>query len=175
MLRGILNGCYRVSSFLAGFSLFLICAIVFIQVLFNCANKVWELSFGTSPGLLLPSYDSITGYLLVAATFFAAADTYQKGGHIRVNLLLSRIKSVRALLIIEVASVTVVLALMSYAIWYGIRLAMDSFEYKDVSYGIIPIPLWIPQLFMVLGLLTFILALIDHLICLAIYKNPDHR
>ncbi len=164
MIRNALNRYYQFSTFLACCSLCLICTIVFVQVVFNTINKGWELCFGNSPGLLLPSYDSITGYLLVATTFFAAAHTFQKGEHIRVNLLISKIKSSKALFIIEASSVVIVLALMTYTTWFSIRLTLDSWEFNDVSSGIIPIPLWIPQIFMVLGCLTFVLALADTLI-----------
>ncbi len=164
MIRTALNRYYQLSTYISCTALCLICSVVFIQVLFNTVNKAWELCFGSSPGLLIPSYDTITGYLLVATTFFAAAYTFQKGEHIRVNLLLSRIKSAKALFVIEAISVAVVLVLMCYAVRFSISLAWDSWEYQDVSAGIIPIPLWIPQCFMILGLLTFVLALVDTLI-----------
>lgn len=164
MLRNAINIYYKFSAYFAGTALCLICTCVFVQVLFNTINKGWEICFGSSPGLLLPSYDAMTGFLLVAATFFAAADTFQKGKHIRVNLLVSRVKSEKALFIIEAFSVGIVLALMAYASWCSIGLTLDSYKYNDVSPGIVPIPLWIPQVFMVLGLLTFIIALTDNLI-----------
>ncbi len=163
MLRKALNRYYQTSTYVSCAALCLICSIVFIQVVFNALNKAWEFCFGSSPGLLIPSYDSITGYLLVATTFFAAAYTFQKGEHIRVNLLISRISSRKLLFAIEAASVTIVLTLMCYASWFSISLARDSWEFQDVSSGIIPIPLWIPQTFMILGLLTFVLALVDSL------------
>ena len=43
-------------------------------------------------------------------------------------------------------------------------LAYDSYDFGDVSIGMVPVPLWIPQAVMVLGLIWLLIALLDALI-----------
>ncbi len=171
MLRRALDKYYKFCGYVSALSLCLICLIVFTQVLFNTINKLWELLFGNSLGLLLPSYDSITGYLLISTTFFAIAYTFRQGEHIRVNLLITRIKSEKVLLVIEIFSVALVLAFMIYATIFSFLLVHDSWHFKDMSSGIIPIPLWIPQLVMSLGCFTFVICLLDSLVGLFKHKH----
>ena len=163
-MRKALDQYYKYSAYAAAFSLCAICFIVFLQVIFNTVNKLCGLIFDYSPGLLFPSYGEITGFSLVATTFFAVAYTFRKGGHIRVNLILSRIKSKKVLFGIDLFSISAVTFLTLWTIVYSLRLAYDSWQFEDVSPGIIPIPLWIPQLFMTLGCITFLIALIDTLV-----------
>lgn len=160
-MRRALDNYYKFCAYVAAFSLCLICFIVSLQVVFNIINKLWEVFFGHSLGMLLPSYDSITGYLLVSTTFLAIAYTFRQGGHIRVSLLLSRIESKKITKFIEIFSVFSVLALMTYASIYSVLLVHETWVFKDVSPGIIPIPLWIPQLVMSFGCITFVIALLD--------------
>lgn len=160
-MRRALDNYYKFCAYLAACSLCLICIIVSLQVVFNIINKLWEVYSGHSLGMLLPSYDSITGYLLVATTFLAIAYTFRQGGHIRVSLLLTRIKSKKITKCIEVFSVFSVLTLMVYASIYSVMLVHETWLFKDVSPGIIPIPLWIPQLVMSFGCITFVVALLD--------------
>jgi len=50
---------------------------------------------------------------------------------------------------------------------------MESLEYYDLSPGIVPVPLWIPQAAMVLGLAVFTIALWDDFICTAAGWSPS--
>jgi TRAP-type C4-dicarboxylate transport system permease small subunit len=51
--------------------------------------------------------------------------------------------------------------LMSWHLGY---MVYESWVFKDVSVGYLPIPLWIPQSSMSLGMLIFNIALVDELI-----------
>ena len=44
------------------------------------------------------------------------------------------------------------------------RLVYDSIRFKEVSYGLLPIPLAIPQAAMTAGLVVLLIALLDELI-----------
>jgi hypothetical protein len=47
--------------------------------------------------------------------------------------------------------------------------------FKEVSYGIVPMPLWIPQAVMTSGALVLLLALIDELILVLRGFAPSYR
>ena len=48
--------------------------------------------------------------------------------------------------------------------WHTVLLVVDSWEFDEVSYGMIPVPLWIPQTSMAVGLIVLTIALIDDLV-----------
>lgn len=107
--------------------------------------------------------DMYAGYCMAAAGFLALAHTLKKGEHIRVTLILQAVgpRVKRALEIVSLA-VAVVLA-VAFA-WYAINLALQSYEYHDVSTGNDATPLWIPQLAMAAGTIVLAIAFVDEFI-----------
>jgi TRAP-type C4-dicarboxylate transport system permease small subunit len=127
-------------------------------------NNKALLSLGmNSLGLQVPGLAELAGFLLLGATFTGLAYTLTVGGHIRVDLLHralpERVQWVMNLLVVVTAT-----AITAYAAWYGALLAYDSYDFGDVSIGMVPVPLWIPQAVMVLGLIWLLIALLDALI-----------
>jgi len=55
--------------------------------------------------------------------------------------------------------------LIIYLTWQSALLALESYEYNDLSSGYIPVPLWIVQFPLALGMLIFSIAIIDQTIC----------
>lgn len=159
-MRILLNGLYRASGLLAGFFLVLICAIVILQVVGNLIDRILILTTGNPIGIIIPSYSDFAGFFLAASTFLALTYTFREGGHIRVRLLVQR-SSPRVRWILEVWCLGFASLFMVYFTYYTILLMMESLEYGDLSPGIVPVPLWIPQAVMVLGLAVFTIALLD--------------
>ncbi len=60
----------------------------------------------------------------------------------------------------------------SYATFYMFRLNYESYDYGDLSNGIIAIPLWIPQLATSAGLLMLTIAFIDLFVATIITRAP---
>ncbi len=56
------------------------------------------------------------------------------------------------------------LAIAAYATWALGTLAYFSWKFGDVSSGLLPVPYWIPQAAMTLGLTTLCVALIDEIV-----------
>ncbi len=92
--------------------------------------------------------------MLAGATFLALAHTLRAGGHIRVNLVTSRLP-IRVQLIAEAFALLAAIALVGYAAWFMGGLVRESVHYGDVSTGIVPVALWIPQ-----GVATFGITLL---------------
>ena len=156
MIRKLLDRLYQLSGGAAAFFLVLICLVVTLQVIFNFITKL----FGTSVALTIPSYAEFAGFFLAAASFLALAYTLNKGGHIRVTLVLQFLPQ-KARLVFEVAGLFVCAITAIYATWFMGKLALDSYSFGDMSPGIIAIPLWIPQSSLVIGLGVFAIALTD--------------
>lgn len=156
-MRKALDRIYLAAGSLSAICILAICAIVTMQVVFNLVTKI----LGTQFAYTIPSYADFAGFLLAAASFLALSYTLKHDGHIRVTLFrdmlhgkLGRFVEVCTLLLCAAAA-----AFMTYAMTGFI---MESIEYGDVSTGIIPIPLWIPQSTLLLGLALFTIALIDN-------------
>ena len=147
---------YLCSGALASLLIAAICVLVCTQVVFNLITRFG----GRSVNLTIPSYGDFAGYFLAASSFLALAYTLTRGGHIRVNLVLSRLPAPLRL-ISEVLSTTLCAVVSLYATYYMARLCLESHEYQDLSTGIIAIPIWIPQTVVLLGMSILSIALID--------------
>jgi hypothetical protein len=55
-----------------------------------------------------------------------------------------------------------------------IRLVIESIEFGDVSVGIVPIPLYIPQLGLAVGLIVLTVALIDEYLSILRGAEPSY-
>jgi len=161
---------YAISGALAAFFIVLICLVVAVQVSLNFITKM----FGTAYSYTLPSYADFAGFFLAAASFLALASTLKEGGHIRVSLLISHLGP-RTRVVSEVFSATIGFALASFATWYMAGVNLSSYHYGDLSYGIIAIPIWIPQLSVTLGLGMLALAFADIVVSTIIARAPVLR
>ncbi|PID77418.1 MAG: C4-dicarboxylate ABC transporter permease [Deltaproteobacteria bacterium] len=174
MIRKVLNKIYQLSGWLAAVFLLLICLLVMVQVGCNLINKVSGMITGEAMGLTIPSYADFTGFLLAAASFLALAYTLRAGSHIRVTLVYGNLgpgvrRIVEGWCLLFAASMTI------YFTWYTGYLLYESYIYKDLSSGMIAVPLWIPQSAMLLGLLVLSISLVDDLFCLLFTGRTSYQ
>ncbi|MFM2119078.1 MAG: hypothetical protein RL722_546 [Pseudomonadota bacterium] len=111
----------------------------------------------------VPGTDAYAGYLMAASGFLALAHTLKQGEHIRVTLLVGRLKG-RAHHRLEVWALSAASALAGLAAWYAVRLVWQSRAFNDISTGNDATPLWIPQLSMAVGSVILAVALVDELV-----------
>jgi TRAP-type C4-dicarboxylate transport system permease small subunit len=161
-LRKLLDRIYRASGAIAALFLVAICVVVLLQVGANAIDALIKLFGGEPLGLVIPSYAEFAGFFLAGASFFALAYTLRAGGHIRVTLLLAHLAP-WARRAAELWCVAAALFVSGYFAWYSFGLVAESLEYHDVSSGIVPVPLWLPQSVMALGLAVLTLAFADEL------------
>ena len=162
-MRRVLDRFYSANEGLAGAFIVLICLTVLIQVAFNIVDKLTVTAGFGAVGLVIPSYAEFTGYFLAAATFFALAGTLKGGAHIRVNLFLQRAPTwLRAKL--ELWCCLLGIAMAGYFTYWTANLVYESWTFGDLSPGIVPVPIWIPQLSMALGLICLLISFVDSLI-----------
>jgi TRAP-type C4-dicarboxylate transport system permease small subunit len=132
-----------------------ICLLISAQIILNGMGRI-------APDLLpstIPSYADFSGFMLAGATFLALAHTLRAGGHIRVNLVTVRLPE-RAQFFAEALVLMIASALIDYATWCMINLVRESLHYGDVSTGIIPIALWIPQSVAAFGMALLLVAVV---------------
>lgn len=158
-MRRFLDSLYAAAGWLAALSILIICLVVSAQVGLNILARIG----GPGWSWTIPSYADFAGFFLAAATFLAMASTLRAGVHIRVNLLVTRLPEGPRWLF-ELAALALGAAMSGYATWYAGALLAESWHYGDMSPGIIPVPLWIPQIAMVAGLGLLTVALLDTLV-----------
>jgi len=160
-MRKFLDKLYLISGYLAGAFLSLMALLILAQIVAR-----WF-------GVIIPSTEDFSGFLLAATSFMALAYTLRSGDLIRVNLFIGHIKG-PARNLIEGSVLVIALVLMGYAAWYMILLAIESYQFEELSQGYIPVPLWIPQIPMALGMLIFCIALLDELVSLIRGETPHY-
>src|SRR5205814_3711612 len=111
-------------------------------------------------GINFQGTDAYAGYSMAAAGFLALAHTLKHNEHIRVTLLLGRLKG-RALHALEMWALSAAVLLAGLFAWYAIRLAWNSHAFNDVATSNDATPLWIPQIAMVLGTVILLVAFMD--------------
>ena len=158
-VRKLLDTLYTAAGGLSAALVAGICLLVTAQVMLNLATRIATFA-GLSFNATIPSYASISGYMLAAASFFALSYTLMQGGHIRVTLLLQALGS-RARLGAEILSLAIALFLAAFATYYMGELVHQSWRFGDLSTGILALPLWIPQSAVLAGLVLLTIALVD--------------
>ncbi|MDT8878260.1 TRAP transporter small permease [Halomonas saccharevitans] len=151
---------YQLGGYLAALCLCLICTLITAQILGRIVDRIATALGGDRIGLAIPGLAEISGFLLVGASFLGLAYTFVHGGHIRVTLLVGRLSPApRAF--VEVLCLSIALILGLYLGWYLYWLLADSIAFNETSYGLLRIPLWIPQSAMLAGVVLFCLALAE--------------
>jgi len=100
---------------------------------------------------------------IAAGSFLAMAYALRRGDHIRVTLILSRLKG-RTRYWMEVLCLVVATLLSAYFAWFAAKLVWGSYVYHDVSQNVDATPLWIPQLSMAIGLFGLAVAFAEQLV-----------
>tara|TARA_R110002124_G_scaffold104370_13_gene254386 strand:+ start:41004 stop:41474 length:471 start_codon:yes stop_codon:yes gene_type:complete len=123
-------------------------------------------------GVVAPGVDDFAAYSVVAVIFLGLAPALKSGALIRVLLILNALP-VRAAWICDVFCHVVAVCLTAYFGYWAINFAYDSYAFGDVATGMIKTPMWIPQSTMGIGLIVFLIALIDDLFA-TITSTPDN-
>ena len=104
--------------------------------------------------------DAYAGYAMAAAGFLALAHTLKRNEHIRVTLILGRLRG-RARRGLEIWALSAAVLLAALFAFYSVRLALVSFQLNDISTSNDATPLWIPQIAMAVGTVVLLIAFID--------------
>lgn len=163
----VLQKIYDVCGAIAGGLILLICVLISMQIILNAFGR---LSPGTLPSTI-PSYADFSGFMLAGATFLALAHTLRAGGHIRVNLVTARLPQ-HVQFFAEGFVLALAIALVGYATWFMGALVVESLHYGDVSTGIVPVSLWIPQSVAAFGIALLLVAIIHTFVDLIQAGHP---
>ena len=153
-MRGALNFVYKTSGLLAGFFLVAIAVLSLIQI------------GGRLAGIAAHSYDEFAGYCMAASSFLGLAWTFRCNEHIRMTLVLHHVQGTvrRAMALAALAASA---CIVGFFAWWTADMVWTSYVLNDVSQGLVPVKLWIPQSGMALGLAILLVAMLDDLLLMA--------
>ncbi len=172
-MRRILDRLYSAALALSATGFALIALLVLAQILGRLADRAARWIGAAPPGFAIPSLAEIGAFLFVGAVCLGLAGTLAAGGHVRVTLL-TRALPARAARWLGAAVAAAGAGLAAFATWSSGLQAWDSWAFGSVSYGMVRVPLWLPQGVMTLGLGLLAVALADAAATLAAGGTPRH-
>ena len=107
--------------------------------------------------------NDVVAWFCAAAAFFAMAHAFKHGDFVRVTLVLDKVgpKTRRAM---ELGSLFIGSLSTAYLAFWACRFTYESWEFNDIAQGLLPMPMWIPQLSFALGSLLLLVAVVDEFI-----------
>jgi TRAP-type C4-dicarboxylate transport system permease small subunit len=151
MLTRALNAAYQAAGALAGVFLVAICVIVTAQIV---ARQL---------GTIIPSADQFAGFCLAATSFLGLAYSFRSGSHIRVTLFTQALGSTgtRIMLVLGLSVAAAITLLLAY---HTVAMVVQNAARGEVTSGLVPVPLWIPQTGMAVGVTLFAIAILEDLV-----------
>jgi TRAP-type C4-dicarboxylate transport system permease small subunit len=161
MLRRALDRLYLASGALGAFF------IVLIGVLMIAQSILRELNVRTG------AVNDVVAWFCAAAAFFTMAHAFKHGDFVRVTLLLESV-SARTRRALEITALAIGSLAVGYLAWWACKFTYESWEFNDIAQGLLPLPLWIPQLSFALGSVLLWVAMLDELILVLRGQVPTY-
>lgn len=150
-MRKTLDLIYDAAGYLAAFFVFAIFVVMIGQTVMR------------EMGMRTGGTDDIVAWFCAASAFLAMAHTFRWGDFVRVTLLLDNLGP-RARHLFEAASLSIAAIFVGYLAFWACRFAYESWQFNDMANGLIAIPMWIPQMSLVVGALLLFVAVVDELV-----------
>jgi TRAP-type C4-dicarboxylate transport system permease small subunit len=151
LLRTGLDRLYLLSAIFGAACIALICLLMVWQTLGR--------QFGWSTG----ATNDIVSWLCAAAAFFTMAHAFKNGDFVRVTLALEKMEPARRRAF-ELFSLFVAAVAIGYLTFWACRFTFQSWQFNELAQGLLPLPIWIPQLSFALGSLLLLVAAIDEFV-----------
>jgi len=123
--------------------------------------------FDTSTYIL----NEFVGYAVATMTFTGLGFTLERGGLIRVDMVIERLPAGLAVLIDLLVS-AITLVIFGWLSWYWWLNVTRSYTRGIHSESIADTPMWIPEGLVLAGMLIFCLTLAARVLSLVVYKKP---
>ena len=161
-MRRFLDRLYAASGALAAVCLASIGALMLAQ------------AFGREAGVLIRGADDFVAWLCAASAFLALGHTFRKGELVRVGLWLDMLGA-RSRWVAELFALGLSAVFVGYMLWAVVRFVYQSWQFHEVAQGLITLPIWIPQMSFVIGVVIFFVAVLDELVAVAQHRKPAYQ
>lgn len=160
-MRRLLDRIYLAAAYLAA------CCVLLIMILMVAQSILREFHVRTG------AVNDVVAWLCAAAAFFAMAHSFKHGDFVRVTLLLEHV-SVAAQKRFELAALSIAAVAVAYLAFWANRFTYESWVFNDIAQGMLPLPLWIPQLSFALGSILLLVAVLDELVIVLRGARPSY-
>src|SRR5258706_2012943 len=147
-MRRLLDAVYLGAGALAALFVLLIAVLMLGQSVLR--------EFGVRTGAV----NDVVAWSCAAAAFLAMPHAFKHGDFVRVTLLLEHL-SASARRGFEIAALAIASVAVAYLAWSAVSFTLESWRFNDIAQGLLPIPLWIPQLSFALGSVLLLVAVLD--------------
>ena len=160
-MRRFLDWLYKASGAVGAFFVLLLCVLMIGQSILR--------EFGVRTGAV----NDVVSWFCAAAAFFAMAHAFKHGDFVRVTLLLEAVSAPWRKRL-ELAALCVGSVAVSYLAWWACKFTYESWEFNDIAQGLLPIPMWIPQLSFAIGSVLLLIAVLDELVLVLRGQTPTY-
>jgi TRAP-type C4-dicarboxylate transport system permease small subunit len=131
-------------------------------------------SIGRELGLQVRGADDISAWLCAASAFLGLAHTLQAGEMVRVGLWIDRLGPLWQRRV-EIVVLLIASTFTGWAAWAVADFVRQSREFNELTQGLIIVPIWMPQLSVVVGITALFIALVDELVRVVAGQVPRYR
>lgn len=147
-MRRFLDRLYLASGAIGALFVALICVLMIAQSVLR--------EFGVRTGAV----NDLVAWFCAAASFFAMAHAFKHGDFVRVTLVLEKLPE-GARRAFEITSLAIGTVSVAYLAWWANKFTYESWQFNEMAQGLLPIPIWIPQLSFAIGSLLLLVAVVD--------------
>jgi TRAP-type C4-dicarboxylate transport system permease small subunit len=160
-MRRFLDRLYYASGALGALFILALCALMIAQSVLR--------EFGVRTGAV----NDVVAWFCAAASFFSMAHAFKHGDFVRVTLLLDSLTDAWRKRF-EIAALLVGNIAVAYLAWWACKFTFESWEFNEVAQGLLPMPIWIPQMSFALGSVLLWIALLDELVLVLQGQIPTY-
>ncbi|RUS60330.1 TRAP transporter small permease [Pseudorhodobacter sp. E13] len=147
MLRQLVSGLATICGYLAAGFLAAIAVATLVQIIARQFGQPVETT-------------ELSGFFLAASTFLGLAYTFVNGVHVRIGLV-SEFAPKRLRQALEIWACTLAALIVGYAAWHMTAFTLQTYQFGDLSPGMLAVPLWIPQSAVAFGLIVMLLSILE--------------
>ena len=75
----------------------------------------------------------------------------------------------------EIFALGVAAVFVAYMLWAVSRFIYESWKFNEVAQGLIKVPIWIPQMTFLIGVVIFFVAILDELVVVFRKNKPAYQ
>jgi len=150
LMRRLLDRLYLWSGYLGALFIVAICVAMVGQSILR------------EMGVRTGAVNDVVSWFCAAAAFFTMAHAFKHGDFVRVTLMLESASPANRRRL-ELVSLFIGSVATAYLAWSACLFTYESWEFNDMAQGMLPMPLWIPQLSFAFGAVLLWVAVVDEL------------
>ena len=160
-LRRFLDVLYLGAGYLAA------CCVLLIMIAMVAQSVLREMHVRTG------AVNDVVSWLCAAAAFLAMAHAFKHGDFVRVTLIFEKV-SPAAQRKFEIVALSIAVVAVGYLAFWANRFTYESWAFGDMAQGLLPIPIWIPQMSFALGAILLFVAVVDELVLVLRGARPSY-